>query len=173
MEISFETYYDHAALRAMSKALRKTMRKRKSMFMRVISLAFIAFAVYRALPINGREFSTSPSALVSYLALIMLFTAVFFEDTINGLAAQGKHIHKGDEIDAIFRETEYELRSDDGITFWQYRSITHVAETRYFFVFVFDSNHAQVFDKDSIVGATVDDFRDFIEKKTGTTVKRV
>lgn len=173
MEYSFETYFDHAALAAMSKALRKTMRKRKSIFMRVFALFFVAFAVYCSSPLAGREFSTSPSSLVSYLALFLLLTAVLFEDTINALAAQGKHIHKGDEVDAVFRDDAYEIRSDDGITFWQYHNILYLTETRYFFVFVFDQNHAQVFDKDSLTDATIEEFRVFIENKTQKKIKRI
>ena len=126
-----------------------------------------------ALPIGGREFSTSPSALLSYLVLLFLLTAVFCEDMINGFFAEKRNVHRGSSSEAFFREDNYEIRSDDGITFWQYGMIAHIAETRYFFVFVFNKNHAQAFDKDGLSGATVEEFRTFVEEKTGMTIQRV
>ena len=173
MDFYFETYYDHAALTAMAKALRKLMRNKRSTIVRILALIFVGFGIIMASPLGGREVNTSPSALLSYLALLFLLVSVFCEDMINGFFAQKRYVHSDDSSEAIFHEKNYEIRSDDGITFWQYHSIVHLAETRYFFIFVFNENHAQAFDKDGLSSATAEEFRTFIEGKTGKKIKRV
>ena len=39
--------------------------------------------------------------------------------------------------------------------------------------YVFGQNHAQVFEKNSLVGGTVDGFRTFINDKTGKQIQQV
>ena len=173
MEFYFETYYDHAALTAMSRALRKIMRRRKNLIARIFAIAVFLFGVYVSSPLSGKEFSTSPSALLSYMALLLLLTSVLCEDMINGFMAQKRYVDRAENIEAIFQDDHYEIRSDDGITSWQYHGIPHLAETKYFFVFVFNANHAQAFDKDGLSGATVEEFREFIQEKTGMNIIRV
>ena len=48
-----------------------------------------------------------------------------------------------------------------------------LAETEKYFVFVFSQSHAQVYDKTSISGGTIDDFREFIKSVTGLEMQRV
>ena len=53
---------------------------------------------------------------------------------------------------------------------FSYDKVAQIAETERYFVFIFSENHAQVYDKVSISGGTVDEFREFISKVTNKTV---
>ena len=52
-------------------------------------------------------------------------------------------------------------------------TITQLAETPDYFVFVFDQSHGQAYDKRTLIGGTADEFRSFIESKTGKSVQQV
>lgn len=45
-----------------------------------------------------------------------------------------------------------------------------IAETGDYFVFVFSASHAQIYDKKGLCGGSPQQFKDFIEEKTGKKV---
>ena len=54
-----------------------------------------------------------------------------------------------------------------------YSNIVALAQTEGYFVFVFGKNHGQVYDKAGISGGTAEQFRRFIEDKTGQVFESV
>jgi hypothetical protein len=48
-----------------------------------------------------------------------------------------------------------------------------LAETNDYFIFLFSSSHAQVYDKNSLAGGSVSEFCVFIEEKTGRKIQKV
>lgn len=173
MEFYFETLYDHAALTAMAKALRKVLRRKKSLLMRLFGFFVVLMGLFLSTPLGGRELTFSARSLISYITLISILLAILFEDSINGYVAQKRLPSGGEEVIATFHDDGYEVRTDEETTHWDYRGIRYLAETRYYFVLIFSENHAQVFDKDNISEETEDEFRSFISEKTGKEIKRV
>ena len=78
-----------------------------------------------------------------------------------------------EEVSAIFRDEGYETKTEAECFNWVYARINYLAETKYYFVLIFDQNHAQVFDKEEMSGGTEEEFRDFITTKTGKTIEKV
>ena len=78
------------------------------------------------------------------MAVLAIIIALLFEDQLNGYLA-GKRMFPG----------------------------TKSTITKDYFAFVFGQNHAQVFEKNSLVGGTVDGFRTFIKDKTGKQIQQV
>jgi len=173
MEFRFETVYNHESLTAMARALRKVLRRKKSTIMRIFGLIVFAAGVYISTPLSGAAFKFEVRSLLSYIALILIFITSVWEDGINGFMAK-KRLRPGtEEVLAIFDDEGYETKTEVENFRWVYQRINYLAETKYFFVLIFDQNHAQVFDKDELTGGTEDEFREFICKKTGKTMKSV
>ena len=78
------------------------------------------------------------------MAVLAIMIALLFEEQLNGYLA-GKRMLPG----------------------------TKSAITKDYFAFVFGQNHAQVFEKNSLVGGTIDGFRTFIKDKTGKQIQQV
>lgn len=167
MEFIFETTHDLAALTDMSRALRKTYRKVKSLVIRLICVAFFCVGVYFSTPLSGREFSWELNSVLSNLALIMLLICVLCEDSMNGRVARSKLDEDDVQVTAKFTEEGYSIETAARFENWQYDWAAYLVETKYYFVIVFDKHRAQVFDKDNLSGGTEDEFRFFLEEKTG------
>ena len=56
---------------------------------------------------------------------------------------------------------------------FSYAQIVAVAETARYFVFALSSHHTQAYDKRTIRGGSVEDFRAFIAEKTGKLVENI
>jgi len=74
---------------------------------------------------------------------------------------------------ATFTEEGFHSETDVGKTEWNYDRVLILAETKDYFIFVFSSSHAQVYDKNNLSGGTVDEFRKFICERTGKTMTTI
>lgn len=173
MEYCFETVYDQQTLTAMARALRKIKRRKHSIFMRVLGLLVVVMGLYLSTPLGGKEFSFSARSLVSYAALLIILITLIWEDAINGYFARKRMLPGTAEADSVFTDEEYTTKTKAGVTHWNYQRIDSLAESRWFFIFIFNENHAQVYDKEYLTGGTEEEFRKFIEEKTGKKFKKI
>ena len=169
MEFVFETHYTAKAMAVMARALRKTLRKKHSRRSHI--LGWIVAAVGALL--TAANFAADLRTVVTAAAVLAIVTALLFEDRINGGSAR-KHMLPGTErCTTVFSPDGFTSTTEIGSTQWQYDKIEAIAETADYFVFLFDMNHGQVYAKFSLTGGTVDQFRDFIETRTGMPVEFV
>ena len=85
-----------------------------------------------------------------------------------------KRMIKGtDTAESIFEENEFISETELATSRWQYESIKIIAETNNYFVFVFDMNHAQVYDKKCLSEEKTNEFREFISEKTGLKILEI
>ncbi len=83
-----------------------------------------------------------------------------------------KRMVKGLETSTTtFTEENYFSTTELGDTTWSYEKVTGIAEMEHYFVFIFDTNHGQVYDKRNLTGGSVEEFRQFIAEKTGKEVR--
>ena len=54
-----------------------------------------------------------------------------------------------------------------------YSTIQGLAESEDYLMFIFGKNHAQIYNKNSISGGTIEEFREFITAVTGKTIQRI
>lgn len=173
MDFTFETLYDQRALTAIARAVRKIYRRRSSFLMRLFGLLVVALGVYNSSPLSGNEFSFTVRSMISYAALFMILVSVLFEDSVNGLIARSK-LPRGDYVvDSHFEDDVITLQSSARVNSCQYQRINHLAETRHYFLFVFDEHHAEIFEKDTLAGITEEEFRVFIKNKTGKEFQKI
>ena len=173
MEFRFETAYDQKALTAMARAIRKTARKKRSRRSHVFGVIVIVLAILLTLPLGGKVFVLNFKTVITWLAAAILFFTLIFEDSINGYTAKKRMLPGLNKAPVTFREDGYHSETEIGNTDFKYGTILLIAETAEYFVFVFSQNHAQIYNKKSKIGGTVEEFRAFIKNATGKEIQNV
>ena len=170
MQIKFETEYNLQGLTEMAKALRKTVRKKRSKRSHILGWIIVAFSF---LLVTAAESPLSIREKVILAVGAVVAVTLIFEDRLNGFIAR-KRMLKGTEKSVVVFDAEnteiFVSRTDVGKSEFYYRNIVTVAETKKYFVFILSANHAQLYDKANLTGGTVDQFRQFISEKTDKAV---
>ncbi len=173
MQFTFETTYNQKALTAMAKGIRKTARKKRTKRSHIFGWIVIALAILLALADIKDGFEFTANRIITLLAALVILIVLLFEDKINGYFAR-KHMLPGTEKSkAIFTEDGFYSETQVGKTQWNYDRILILAETKDYFLFIFSSSHAQVYDKNNLSGGNADEFRKFICERTGKTMTTV
>lgn len=169
MEFVFETDYDRKAMTAMAKGLRKTVRKKHSRRSHIFGWIVIALGLLLSWPSGD----VNRGDVVTWITIAVMLGALLFEDCLNGYFARKKMLPGTSHAKAIFTEDGYRSETQMGNTEWKYENITAMAEMQDYFVFLFSKNHAQVYDKRTLTGGTADEFRAFMQEKTGKAIEIV
>ena len=170
MEFKFETAYNQEAITNMAKAIRKTVRKKRSRRSHTFGLIVVILAVLLTLPLGGKEFVLDFKTIITWLVAAILIFVLLFEDKLNGYIARKRMLPGLGKANVTFHEDSYCSETEIGTSEFKYNNIIMLAETADYFVFVFSQSHAQVYDKKSISGGTIEEFREFIK---GVTEKEI
>lgn len=173
MEFKFETAYNQEAITVMAKALRKTVRKKRSHRSHIFGVLVIILALLLTLPLGGKAFVLDFKTIITWLVAAILCFTLIFEDKINGYVARKRMLPGLEKAIVTFNEDGYRSETELGSSEFKYGSIVLLAETADYFVFVFSQSHAQVYDKKSIAGGTIEEFRTFIQNVTGKEIQNV
>ena len=134
----------------------------------VIILAFLL-----TLPLGDKEFVINFRTIITWIiAAILLFTLIF-EDKINGYVARKRMLPGLEKATVTFHADGYHSEAELGSSEFKYNTIILLAETDNFFVFVFSQSHAQVYNKNSITGGTIEEFREFLKNVTGKEIQKI
>ena len=169
MEFVFETDYNLKAMTAMARGLRKTVRKKHSRCSHIFGWIVIVLALLLSWV---TESNTGTGTLVTWIAAIAMVLAMVFEDLLNGFFALKRMLPGTAHAKATFTEGGYRSETAMGNTEWKYENIVAMAEMKQYFVFLFDKNHAQVYDKRTLTGGSAEAFRTFMQEMTGKSVAR-
>ena len=130
-------------------------------------------AVILSVASDAESFAIDFKKVITWTAALAIVVSFIFEDWLNGYFAK-KRMLKGTEKSTSTFDTEiataFISETAIGKSEFSYDKVAQIAETERYFVFIFSENHAQVYDKVSISGGTVDEFREFISKVTNKTV---
>lgn len=173
MEFKFETAYNQEAITVMAKALRKTVRKKRSHRSHIFGVFVIILALLLTLPLGGKAFVLDFKTIITWLVAAILCFTLIFEDKINGYVARKRMLPGLEKAIVTFNEDGYRSETEIGSSEFKYSTIMLLAETADYFVFVFSQSHAQVYDKKSIAGGTIEEFRTFIQNATGKEIQNV
>lgn len=173
MEFVFETNYDQKGISAMAEALRKTIRKKKSKRTHISGWIIILLAILISIPSKGEEFVLKARMVITWIVVLIMAITLIFEDKINGYIAKKRMVTGLDKAKTIFKEDKYISETKIGKTEFYYENIKELAETKDYFVFVFDQSHAQIYDKKGISGGTEEEFKKFIVEKTGKSIETI
>ena len=173
MEFQFETAYNQEAVTALAKTLRKTARKKRSRRSHIFGVLVMILAILLTLPLGDKVFVLDFKTVITWLAAAMIFFALIFEDRLNGYIARKRMLPGLAKATTTFRAEGYYSETEVGSSEFKYSTIMALAETEQYFVFIFGQNHAQVYDKRSIAGGTMEEFREFITIVTGKEIEYV
>ena len=165
-EFTFETTYNQKAMNTMARALRKTVRKKHSRRSHIFGWIITVLAVLLVLPIGEREVVFNFRTVITWAVIVIIVATLLFEDWINGYIARKRMLPGTAFALCTFGEDDYVSETKAGKTESKYENIETIAETKDYFVFLFGKNHAQVYDKNSLQGGSIEEFRTFLVKKT-------
>ncbi len=169
MEFTFETAYDQKALTAMAKGLRKTVRRKRSRRSHILGAIVIVLAVLLVIGSGTFDFR----AAVTLLAAAVILLVLIFEDRLNGYIG-GKRMLPGTvKAVSLFTDESYSSETEIGKTEFHYEYILALPESDDYFIFLFSNSHAQVYDKRTLSGGSLDDFRSFIQEKTQNSILHI
>ncbi len=173
MQFTFETEYNQKSLSVMAKCIRKTARAKRSKRSHILGWIVIALALLLSFSSGDEGFTITFRTVITWIAAAVMLIVLLFEDKINGYFAR-KRMLKGTEKAVSTFDTEnpdaFISETEVGKSEFSYDKIAMIAETDLYFVFVFSASHAQVYDKNSLSGGTVNEFREFITQKTGKEI---
>lgn len=175
MEISFETQYDRKTLTAMAQALRKTVRRKRSRRTHIFGWIIVAIALLFSFWSSdcGFVIRLALRPILNFLAAVFLVVVLIWEDQINGYFAWKHRLPGTENATAVFKKDSFVSTTEIGTTAFQYDKIQMIAEGPDYFVFIFSVSHAQAYDKKSISGGTLEQFRGFIENTTGKHILKI
>lgn len=173
MEFIVETAYDQKAISMMAKALRKTARRKSSKRSHIFGIAVMILAVVLTLPIGEKEFVLDFRTILTWAIAAIIFFTLIFEDSINGYVARKRILPGLAKSTVTFKEDGYHAETEIGSSDFMYSTIQGLAESEDYLMFIFGKNHAQVYNKNSISGGTIEEFREFITAVTGKTIQRI
>ena len=170
MEFRFETIYDQKGLTVMARALRKTIRKKRSRRSHVfgwcmVVLCVLLIAVQRMLD-EPWMFRDTLNLSVGVILIVILLT----EDQVNAYFARRKMLPGTSSAKSVFTEESYTSTTEATATEFHYETVQQVCETEDYFVLLLSRQHGQIYDKAALSGGTAGDFRTFITEKTGKPV---
>lgn len=173
MEFKLSSTYDQRAFTAMARALRKTIRQKRSRRSHVLGWIVIVLGTLLSFSSIRAASAVQFKDVVTWAALLVVLIALIAEDSLNGYLARKRVLPGMEAASTLFREDSYETTTNIGKTEWKYDKINLLAETPDYFVFIFSASHAQVYEKSHIEGGTADEFRQFMEEKTGMSFQPV
>ena len=166
MEFTFQTKYNQKAMKTMARGLRKTLRKKRNLRSRIFGFIICILGIVLPLIPEENGLVIDFSSILTWVAVAIMGVVLIWEDSINGYLARKRLLPGTEASTAVFGTDGYESASEFGKSEWGYDKIVAIAETKEYFVFVFSISHAQVYDKASLTGGTLEEFREFIQRKT-------
>lgn len=170
MGIQFETDYNMETLTAMAKGLRKTVRRKRSRRVHIFAAVVLVLGILTILATVAGGEPLGASGVVTLLVVILVS---LFEDRLNAWFAKKRLLPGTEHAAATFEEDGYVSATGVTESRFSYAQIVAVAETARYFVFALSSHHTQAYDKRTIRGGSVEDFRAFIAEKTGKLVENI
>lgn len=173
MKFECSTEYNQKALTAMAGALRKTVRKKHSRRSHIFGWIVVALGLFLVLPFGEKTMSLDFRTILTMLVVLTIVLTICFEDRLNGYFVRKQMLKGMEKSFSIFEEDSFSSATELGKTIWNYDKIALVVETNQYFVFVFSKNHGQVYDKSTLGGGTVAEFREFLRWKTGKEIIKI
>ncbi len=169
MEFTCQTTYDQKALTAMARAVRKTVRAKRSRIVRIWAWIIIGLLGVSLWLSWGNVWQTAADCGV--IAVLLLIS--WKEDALNGFFTRRKALPGTDAADTTFYSDHFLVKTAAAESKWQYDKILALAETGAHLVFVMGKNHALAFEKATLAGGSLPEFRRFLEEKSGRNIHSI
>lgn len=171
IKFSFKTQYDFKTFIRISRAARKTVRKQSSLILNICSIIAGVALMVKYFPKDGMELSLS--TVIICIAFCLMIVALLFQDVIEASFFKRATKPENMAVTTEFGDEEYVLRSEGGESNCKYSDIEALVEIKEGFILCLGNNIYKMLPKETLTGGNIDDFKSFIEKKTGKSIQLV
>ena len=170
-----KTTYDLKALTIMARALRKTLRKGRSIFNRIFAFAVIVALLFIVVGyfLIGEVAENLSTLAFDVGIIVLLLLIMLMEDTLSGWIAGKQMPPVARDGETTFEADSYTTTTAAVTSTWTYGQIVAVCETEEYIVFFLSKKHGQIFSRKGLQDGNWQDFRNFIMEKTGKTIQYI
>ena len=165
--MTFEIHSDitNRSMTMAARAMRRVLRRKRSIMWAIFGWTVFFINALLLIPFDGEPFALDVRTVTSLLVEVMLLSVLLFQDRFNGMIAR-KNALAG-------TEDSYTVVTAATTSTFRYELIDALAESQDYIIFLMKKRYAQPLDKRTLTGGTVEEFKRFLEEKTGKTFRRV
>ena len=156
-----------------SRAMRRVLRRKRSIIWAIFDWSVFFINALLLIPFDGEPFTLDASTVISLLAEVMLLSVLLFQDRFNGMIACKNTLAGTKDYHIAFGEESYTVVTEVTTSTFRYELIDAMAESQDYIIFLMKKRYAQPLDKRTLTGGTVEEFKRFLEKKTGKDFRHV
>ena len=174
--MTFEIHSDitNRSMTVAARAMRKALRRKRSIIWAIYGWSVFLFSALLLIPFDGEPFALDVRTVTSLLVEVMLLLSVLlFQDRFIGVIARKNTLAGTKEYHVTFGEDSYTVITAATTSTFHYELIDALAESQDYIIFLMKKRYAQPLDKRTLTGGTVEEFKRFLEEKTGKTFRRV
>lgn len=169
MIFTCHTTFDKKTLTIMARAVRKTMRAKRSRRIRLYAWSIIGLLLVATWLSWGNIWQTAANCVV----IVALLLINWKEDAINGYFAKHKIMSGTESCEIKFYPTCFYMKNSVSFSKWKYDKILAMVDTGDYFVLVMGKNHAVAIEKANLKGGSILEFSRFIEEKSGQIIQNI
>ena len=173
--MTFEIYSDitNRSMAIASRAMRRVLRRKRSIIWAIFGWSVFFINALLLIPFDGESFTLDASTMISLLVEVMLLSVLLFQDRFNGMIACKNTLAGTKDYHIAFGEESYTVVTAATTSTFRYELIDALAESQEYIILLMKKRYAQPLDKRTLTGGTVEEFKRFLEEKTGKTFRRV
>ena len=173
--MTFEIHSDitNRSMTIAARAMRKVLRRKRSILWAVFGWSVFFISALLLIPFDGEPFTLDARTVISLLVEVMLLSVLLFQDRFNGMIARKNALAGTKEYHVAFGEDSYTVVTAATTSTFRYELIDALAESQDYIILLMKKRYAQPLDKRTLTGGTVEEFKRFLEEKTGKTFRRV
>ena len=173
--MTFEIHSDitNRSMTIASRAMRRVLWRKRSIIWAIFDWSVFLFNALLLIPFDGEPFSLDAGTVISLLVEVMLLSVLLFQDRLNGIIACKNTLAGTKEYHVVFGEESYTVVTEVTTSTFRYELIDAMAESQDYMILLMKKRFAQPLDKRTLTGGTVEEFKRFLEEKTGKTFRRV
>ena len=156
-----------------ARAMRKVLRRKRNIIWAIFGWSVFLFSALLLIPFDGEPFALDIRTVTSLLVEVMLLSVLLFQDRFNGMIARKNALAGTKEYHVAFGEDSYTVVTAATTSTFRYELIDALAESQEYIILLMKKRYAQPLDKRTLIGGTVEEFKRFLEEKTGKTFRRV
>ena len=172
--MTFEIHSDitNRSMTMAARAMRRVLRRKRSIMWAISGWTVFFINALLLIPFDGEPFALDVRTVTSLLVEVML-SVLLFQDRFNGMIARKNALAGTKEYHVAFGEDSYTVVTAATTSTFRYELIDALAESQDYIIFLMKKRYAQPLDKRTLTGGTVEEFKRFLEEKTGKTFRRV
>ena len=173
--MTFEIHSDitNRSMTIASRAMRKVLQRKSNILWAIFGWTVFFINALLLIPFDGEPFTLDVTTVTALLVEVMLLSVLLFQDRFNGMIACKNTLAGTKDYHIVFGEESYTVITEVTTSTFRYELIDALAESQDYIILLMKKRYAQPLDKRTLTGGTVEEFKRFLEEKTGKTFRRV